>query len=296
MKKLSLIAIIFAGMFWGTMGSFARLLSTLGLTDPEKLFIRCGVSFLAILIYMLCHNRSLLRIKFGDIKLFLGTGVLSVGMYCLLFFYTVSHLDVSIATILANTSPAFVIGLSALFFKERITPRKLAALGLTVLGCAFVSGIAGTEAIRPQYLITGLLAGFFYSLYNIFGTVALRRYHLLTVTLYTFMFAALTAVPFIDFKHLIAIATGSVQALPLMICFGLVTALLPYSLYTFGLTHVEAGRAAVCAMLEPVMAACLGFFVFHEPISLMTTLGILLVLSGVAIVNIQPTQRITHEL
>ncbi len=40
-----------------------------------------------------------------------------------------------------DTNPTFVVILSALLWKERITKRKLAALVLAFLGCCFVAGI-----------------------------------------------------------------------------------------------------------------------------------------------------------
>lgn len=290
-KNTSVFLILLAGFFWGTLGIFTRFLSDTGITDPEKLFVRCGVSFLAMFLYILCTNRALLKISLRDLWMFLGSGMVSVGFFCLSFFYTVAHIDVSIAAILTYTSPAFVICLSAVFFKEKITLQKLISLVLTVIGCVFVSGVTGgVGAVKPLYIASGLLAGFLYSLYSIFGTVAMRRYHSLTVTVYTFFFAALTALPFMNFSHLASAAAGGGNLL-LMLSFGVVTALLPYSLYTIGLKKTEPGTAAVCAALDPVTATVLGVPVLHESVSPSTLLGIIFVLSGIVIVNLKKPHK-----
>ncbi len=287
-KKLPIVFILTAATLWGTMGVFVRFLSSAGFTDAEKLLTRCVVSFVAMFVYMLFAKREAFQIRLRDIWVFIGTGVISLALFSLFYFYTLSNINVSIAAILLYTSPAFVICLSALFFKEKITLRKILALALTIVGCAFVSGIAGAAKIAPRFLVTGLMSGFCYALYSIFGTVALRRYASLTVTFYTFLFALVGVLPLIDFSHMGAALTSQSYMPLFMIFFGLVTGLLPYAFYTAGLARVEAGKAAVCAALEPVMAAVFAFLILHEAMSFSTFLGIVFVIGGIAVVSLQP--------
>ena len=59
----------------------------------------------------------------------------------------------------------------------------------------------------------------------------------------------------------------------------------PYLLYTRGLARVESGKASIMASLEPVAAALAETLVFGDPMSLVTGIGILLVLAGVYILR-----------
>ena len=61
--------------------------------------------------------------------------------------------------------------------------------------------------------------------------------------------------------------------------------MLPYILYTRGLSQVESGKASIMASLEPVVASMAGVMVFGEPLSLLTMAGILCVLAGVYILR-----------
>ena len=79
--------------------------------------------------------------------------------------------------------------MSVLFFREKLTGRKLLALALAFGGCVLVSGISG-GGLTLSGLLFGLGSGFGYGLYSILGTVALRRYSPYTVTTWTFLFAA----------------------------------------------------------------------------------------------------------
>ena len=65
----------------------------------------------------------------------------------------------------------------------------------------------------------------------------------------------------------------------------LVTAVIPFLSYTLGLRTVEASRAGIIATLEPMVATVVGIIVFSEPLTLLSGLGIVLILSAVVILN-----------
>lgn len=67
----------------------------------------------------------------------------------------------------------------------------------------------------------------------------------------------------------------------------IVTTVLPYLLYTAGLSQVETGTASVLASVEPVVATVLGFVVFSETPTLEALLGILLVLAALLLLSVK---------
>lgn len=62
---------------------------------------------------------------------FFGSGVCSLVFFNWCYFSAISTSSMSVAAVLLYTSPVFVTLLSALFFRERITSHKVAALALT---------------------------------------------------------------------------------------------------------------------------------------------------------------------
>ena len=66
---------------------------------------------------------------------------------------------------------------------------------------------------------------------------------------------------------------------------GLVTAFAAYLLYTWGLERIESSRAAILASVEPVVAALVGVFWFHETVSLPVLAGIILVLGAIVVLS-----------
>lgn len=64
------------------------------------------------------------------------------------------------------------------------------------------------------------------------------------------------------------------------------TAVIPFLTYTLGLRSVEASKAGILATVEPMVATLIGIFVFSEPLTLMSGIGVLLILAAVVILNV----------
>ncbi len=102
----------------------------------------------------------------------------------------------------------------------------------------------------------GLGSGFGYALHSIFSRFSLNQgLSSITITNYTFLFAAIGGAFLTDFS--VIAVEFSQYGLPLfgfLILYCIVTTVLPYLLYTTGLSYVENGPALVMASVEPVVA------------------------------------------
>ena len=73
-----------------------------------------------------------------------------------------------------------------------------------------------------------------------------------------------------------------------MVVLAVVHTALAFALYTFGLRRLEAGRAAIVATVEPVVAGALGVSLLGEDLTVPKVLGAVLVLSGAALAQVGP--------
>ncbi len=282
--------IILAGIFWGSMGIFVRGLTALaGFTSIQIVCVRLTVAALTFALILLIKDARGFRIRIKDIPLFLGLGFCSILFFTTCYFTAIRMMTLSIAAILLYTSPIWVMLLSLLLFHEKMTRPKFVALVISFLGCIFVSGIgSGGSAVTPAGILIGLGAGLGYGLYSILGTLALRRYSTYTVTAYTFITAAagslfISSLP--DLWHKITACTSKPYLYILIVLTGLVTAVIPFLLYTLGLEQVEASRAAILATIEPMVATLIGVVVFHEYLTVLSVLGILCILAAIVLLN-----------
>ena len=286
-QRMPALAVLGAGITWGVISLFVRRLSAAGLA-PLQISLLCMVTAALVFVpFAALRDPKKLRIRLRDIWRFIGTGIVSVVLFNTLYFYATVHSQASVAVVLLYTSPAFVLLLSALIFRERITGRKLLCLGLTVVGCALVGGIfGGVEGrLTARVLLAGLGSGFFYALYTVFARFALRKYDSLTVTAWTFLMGALGSLPLGSPGATVRALAGEPVLLLFCLGIGVVSTALPYLLYTWGLQRMDSGRAAILVAVEPLVGAVLGMTAYGEPHGFPKLLGIALILGAVLILN-----------
>lgn len=286
-EKTGSLLIITAGIFWATMGVFVRRLGEYGFDSIQTAAFRLSVAAICFALILLVRGGKELRIRLKDLPLFLGLGIGSVAAMTCLYFTAIRLLTMSTAAILLYTSPIWVMLMSILFFRETVTKRKLAALILAFGGCMLVSGIGAGE-INPAGLAAGIASGVAYGLYSILGAIALRRYSPYTVTAYTFCFAAIGVIAIsqpAEICRKLSAETNLPGLVLLIAATGIVTAVIPFLLYTIGLNAVEPSRAAILATTEPMAATVIGMIAFGEGISLSCALGILCILAAIITLN-----------
>ena len=225
-------SVLGAGFFWGFIGLFSRQLSANGIDSDGAVVVRCGISAVCFGIYILCTDYKNFIIKLKDAWCFIGAGIFSLLCFSLCYFRAVEIMDLSTAAILLYTAPIIVTLLSAILFKERMTPFKILAVALTFIGCALVSGVGSDSALSFKGLVYGLGSGIGYALYTIFSRYALQRgYNSNTINFYAGLLAALGAAVILRPGGLVAAATSSFTPLFWCIMTGAVSCFLPFLLF-----------------------------------------------------------------
>jgi drug/metabolite transporter (DMT)-like permease len=285
---LATAATLGAGVLWGTSCLFVRSMSGFGMTSSMQTAFKMLLTGAFYWILILLTDRSKLKIKLKDIWMFILAGFISMAVFTWLHYYVLIHGQASVTTALIYTSPIFVMLLSAIFFKEKITTIKVIAVLLAVSGCALTAGVLSETYRTPLLIAAGsILAGFAYSTYSIFAKLATRTYNSLTMTAYSFLFAAIFTVPFGHMPQALHLMKLHPQLILLVLGKSIITSAAPYFLYTWGISRIEAGRAAVSAVMEPLVTCTLGILVFQEPANAAKITGILLILISVIIVNLR---------
>ena len=288
MKKFAPMFVLSAGTLWGVMGVFVRKLGTYGFSPLQIACLRILFGAVLFLLITAIFRRDLRKIQLRGVGLFLGMGLLGLLLFTVCYFTAISLASLSVAAILLYTSPIWVMLMSAVCFREKITRRKLLCAAMAFGGCVLVSGIGSAASLSPMVIVTGLLSAVGYGLYSIFGTFALRKYQPLTVTTYAFLFGAAGALLLCNPAQIARVICESGQPGRLVLLItvtAFVTAVLPYLLYTVGLSHMRASAAAIMASIEPVVATTAGALVFGEALTVPAFAGIALVLGAIVVLN-----------
>ena len=276
--------ILGAAFLWGIIGIWNRKLMAVGVSPTSIVVIRNIGSMLLLSAIFIVKDRSMFRVKREHLKYFFGTGVISVVLFTLCYFSCQKVCSLAMASIFLYTAPSFVVIMAAVLWKEPVTKKKVAALVLTLVGCALVCGIfAGELTVTAAGILFGLGAGFFYALYSIFSRYALKHYSALKCTLWMFIFAGIASVFLIRPTELAVLLNFREGMIALILVAA--STVSPFLLYTMGLAHVESGKASIIASFEPVVAALAGVLIFGESMGVSTVAGILCILAGVCILR-----------
>ena len=287
---LPVLYIIVGASLWGIIGLFTRPLYESGLSPLQITFARCLITLVAISIAIFILDRKLLRIDPKDIWMFIGTGLFSIVFFNIMYFTSQQMVSLSTASVLLYTAPCFVMVMSVILFKEKLTRNKLLALVIAFIGCTFTTGL-GFGDMNIGFLY-GILAGFGYALYSIFGKYALKKYGLLTIIFYTFLVATICMIPFADVPYVIS-SFGDTDVLLLALGLGLLSTVFPYYFYTVGLKGMDAGKASIIAFVEPMVATIVSILIGDE-FGWMNILGIVLILGSVILLNIGTKESVQN--
>ncbi len=295
-RLLGALAVGAAASIWGTLGFFAKILYAEGVSFEALVAVRALVGWIAVLLFvLLTQGAGSLRVARRDLLFLVPLGLVGIGAFYLLYFYTVRESTIGTAAILLYSSPAFVTLLAWIFLKESLGALRVLALALTFGGIILVVGAydLGSLEVTLFVLATGLLSGLTYGLYSIFGKPLTGRLGPATILSYALGFGTvllvLAALP--TLHTLIGLSLGSYA---LLFMLAVVHTSLAFGLYTVGLKWLEAGQAAIVATVEPVVAGAVGVVLLGEALTAPKLLGALLVLAGAALAQVR-LEETSHE-
>lgn len=273
--------VLSAAFMWGLIGVFTKYILAEGVSALEIAFWRASIAWIFFLVHALAKKQ--VRVKRSDLPLLFGFGFICVTMFYGSYQLAIRDVGVALAAVLLYTAPAWVALLSWIILRERLTITKIMCVAMTILGVACISIgpqlLSGTSFDLNMFgLMAGLVSGFTYALYYIFGKKFLHRYATPTIFVYALPFGALLLLPFIDFAH------KSAQAWMLLAGLALVTSYGAFSVYYAGLKRMEATHASVIATFEPVVAAVFAYALFDEKFSMLGYVGSSLIIGAVLLV------------
>lgn len=127
------------------------------------------------------------------------------------------------------------------------------ALALTVVGCGLATrAFSGELSVHSVWLRVSA-THFIPSLENSPCAIMIPA-----PSAYTMLFAAIGFLSTLQPVQAARLVFSSPQTVIMALCGGVLCTVLPYLLYTKGLTRVDAGKASIVACVEPVVAGLVG--------------------------------------
>lgn len=285
MRKFANIFILAAAVMWGCLGIYVKSLRELGLTSLQISAVRWIFAAVIALVAVFIFDRKKLKIALRDVWLFAVIGIFSSLAMTVFYFLSMEMTSIAVSDVLMYTSPIWVMIFSAVFFKEKITVKKIASIAFAFSGCVLVSGLLnGTNTFSFWGVVFGVLSGVAYSLYSIVGKFILKKYDKTTLTVYNFVFAGVGAFFVADIGGAFGVLAEKPVSFAYVGLLAVLGTIVPFFLYSVALKYKKASKAAVLCCIEPVAASIVSV-ISKEPLGIVQCVGIALIIMAIVILQ-----------
>jgi drug/metabolite transporter (DMT)-like permease len=198
--------------------------------------------------------------------------------------YGIANTSVGKATVLTNLTPIVVTAVAWIFLKQRPARLFLLAVSLAVAGAWIMAMAKGLGAVGPNPALGDALSvatAFWYALYFIAVGAARREASAARVMFWS----SLTGVPLLLGAALLLgerVLPGSAGGWAACLGLGIVHVAGQGSI-AWALGRLPASVASVTVLVQPVVAAFLGWILFDELFSAWQTVGAAIALTGVVL-------------
>jgi drug/metabolite transporter (DMT)-like permease len=193
------------------------------------------------------------------------------------------HVDSGLAAVIVSAEP-ILVAILAIFVdqSERVRGWRVLGLLLGLSGVGFVVGVEAVGSINEFFgAIAVLSASVMFSSYYLFTKGRYSRLQPLETTFICFIVGSVLTLPFA--LATIPAQTPSTRSILAVVAMGFLPVAGGFALSNILVKEIGAGRMALSAYLVPALALAYGAVLVSEPVTIIKVLGLVLILSGVAL-------------
>lgn len=252
---------------------------------------RTSFSLLVLLPWLVARGGwRRIYIPTRDLIQCLFLGMLGVAASNYFYYFAIQKTSVAIAIIIQYTAPVWVLLYVVARGQQKMSTQKIAAVAVAITGIALTIGIVSPKSISslhfdPWGLLAALLASFSFAFYNVGGHSLLARHDRWRVLIWTLLSASVFWL-FWNPPWKVVAAHYTAAQWGFLFVFSMISVLGSFSFYFLGLQYLEPTRAIIASCLEPVFSILLAAVLLGEGVRPIQTLGIVLVLSAIVIVQL----------
>lgn len=260
-------------------------------TFPPVLLYGLRISMAGTLmlpVYLWDRRRHQPTWTLRDLPLIVLIGVFGVSLNQFLFVLGLSRTNVAHSSIFANLSPMLVLLLASATGLERLTPRKLVGVAVSLAGIVMLRAFdsrpqAGATFVGDFITFCGSLA---FAIFTVLGKPTARQHGSITVNTVAYVGGALLMAPVTLWQaSRFPMATVPWSAWASVFYMALGPSVICYLIYYYALGHMAASRLSAFNYLLPPLATLLGVWTLGEHLTVWTVVSALVIFSGIYIVE-----------
>ncbi len=266
-------------VIFGTIGLFRRFVP---FSSGVLAFFRGAIGTLFLLVFSAIRGEKLSSTAIrSNLPVLLLSGAF-IGFNWIFLFEAYNYTTVATATLCYYFAPIFVILLSPLVLKEKLTVKKVICVSVALVGMVFVSGIL-QSGFQFGADIKGVLFGL--AAAALYASVMLLNQKLQSISAYekTIMqlaAAAVVVLPYVLIKESDGFQIPDAKAIVMLLIVSVVHTGIAYVMYFGSMKDLSAQTVAVFSYIDPVLAVLLSAIVLKENIGVTGYIGALLILGA----------------
>ncbi len=282
MKKIhGILYIVLSAIAFGIMPILAKLAYSGGANVQTTLFLRFSFATLMLFCYIKSKNISL-KLEKKQYVLLIFLGVAGYSLTSMMLFLSYNYISVGMATMIIHSYPAIVTFLSFVFYREKLSLKKILCLILCILGI-FIMVDLGVATYDMKGILLALISAIGYSFYVLGASHKyIKSTNNYVITFYISLVSAISILAIglptqtinlnIKFYSLVAI---------LLLAF--ISTVIALMAFLQGVKIIGPSNASIFGTLEPIVTLVLGILILGEGVQFKTILGSILIIISMII-------------
>ena len=287
MRKSYLYASITV-LIWATLATVVKII-LYDIPNFEALTISSVFAFVFLLIMNIVNGsfKELKHYRLKDYLMMSGLGFLGLFLYSALYYYGISALSSQEACILNSLWPLMIVVFACILLKEKLTARKLIAMGMSFAGIVVLmvgTGGAASSGNRLWGIVACVTAAVCYGLFSVLNKKHSLNQNItmmwiwLTVSVCSLVFGLI----FEKWQPIVGIQWLGLGWL------GVVVNAVAYLLWAIALKNAEdSAKVANLAYLVPFLSIVLSSVVLKEQITVNMVIAVVLIVGGILLQSIR---------
>lgn len=294
-KKGISMEVVSAAMF-GMVGVWSVFLSNYGIGFISSSMI-CNYAYIIISAgYIFYKDKSMFLFNRKHALIFGVQGVIVANVFKLSYFYAFELLPVGIVGVIIFCMVFPLMLFSRVFFKEKISIRKIISAGVAGIGVCLTLNIF---AETGDYSLLGILmisvATLFLVIQSLISNYLIQDgVDATTGLFYISIISQIVLTILFPGTQLLGDVNLSLNLFGVIIMFSLFNAI-PQILMVNGLKYITPSQLGICHAFDPVVAILAGVLILGEVFSSIQLVGMILIIGSVLYMTLEPADSYSEK-
>ena len=257
--------------------------------------MRFSIVCLILPFILLFGKKRISKLHKRDILPIFLIGFFGVMVYHLGLNYGEQYISPAAASLIIATIPVQIVILAIVFLKEKISLLKALGVIIAMSGVVVISIWGKAESsLKVEYIfgaIAVLIASLMGAIYTVSGKKFLDRYNGLSLTVYAMLLGSIGLIPFLNYSIIEQVSKMSINGWFAVIFLGVFSTIVGYVIWYIALEKRTASEISIFLYAIPVFSTIFSYILFRDEITIMFIFGGILVITGLAIVNMKNSKN-----